>query len=234
MLDSKSSLIIWNINADVFNREKYIELKHRLSESGETPQIIAINEVKAKNPKHSIELVEYQLPGYSFESLNLLNSTGRGMVLYILSSIKYSPLNFSSSFVEAQVAIIEPQTENQLVFGSIYRSPTCTLENTKQLNSLIDGIMRHKPEKLLLMGDFNYPSIDWTNVTVSGSVHSKEFLFVETLRDNFLSQLSLKPTRGRGTNIPSTLDLVIVNDEHLVKSVETGPRSARVTIPLYK
>ncbi len=50
---------------------------------------------------------------------------------------------------------------------------------------------------------------------------SIDFLFIEAVRDSFLSQLVNEPTRARGTNTPSLLDLVLANEEALINSVKT-------------
>ena len=64
---------------------------------------------------------------------------------------------------------------------------------------------------------------------------SKEYIFIETLRDNFLSQLVSDPTRFRGNDEPSTIDLVITNDENRVSILQQYPglgRSDHVIIDL--
>ena len=55
------------------------------------------------------------------------------------------------------------------------------------------------------MGDFNFGNINWNN----WQGNSSEIQFLECLRRNFLLQRVTEPTRYRGSNVPSLLDLVI-------------------------
>ena len=59
------------------------------------------------------------------------------------------------------------------------------------------------------------------------SANSKDFLFLEAMRDAYLTQLIDVPTRGRGNDTPSTLDLMITNDNAVVGDI-------RVDAPLGK
>ena len=56
-----------------------------------------------------------------------------------------------------------------------------------------------------MMGDFNYPGIDW-NVYSARRENSEEQKLVECILDNFMFQFVHKPTRWRGTNTPNVLD----------------------------
>ena len=68
------------------------------------------------------------------------------------------------------------------------------------------------------MGDFNFSDSEWDNST---AVHNNtsSLKFLNTLQDNFLLQYINIPTRGRGSDVPQILDLVIINTE-IVTSIE--------------
>jgi hypothetical protein len=73
---------------------------------------------------------------------------------------------------------------------------------------------------ILIMGDFNYPDIDWENWNTKGdNTNSHEYKFVETIQDNFLYQHTRKPTRRRGTDTPHILDLIVANEETMIHSL---------------
>ena len=74
--------------------------------------------------------------------------------------------------------------------------------------------------QILLVGDLNFPGIDWKAVATKSRALEAEFHFIETIRDNFLSQLITEPTRSRGTDNPSTLDLVLTTEEDMVASTK--------------
>ena len=73
---------------------------------------------------------------------------------------------------------------------------------------------------LLLMGDFNFPEIDWINNRVKGSQESELQRFYDQLQDKFLVQKVCKPTRVRGNQKPSLINLVISKDENIIDGIQ--------------
>ena len=65
-----------------------------------------------------------------------------------------------------------------------YRSPTASAQENEMLLEVINNVAQSKV--LLLMGDFNYPMIDWELQDTGGP--GKEFL--DVVQDNFLWQHS--------------------------------------------
>ena len=86
--------------------------------------------------------------------------------------------------------------------------------STSQLNELLKSAASSCTH-LLVCGDFNYPSIDWT----TGYGHTSEPCaqqFLDTLQDLFLYQHINLPTRYRHGQVSNTLYLVITNEEHMI------------------
>ena len=75
-------------------------------------------------------------------------------------------------------------------------------------------------DHILLTGDYNYPNINWENNSTSTGLDQKEFNFLESSKDCFLTQLIKEPTRGRGSDKPTVLDLVFTDNENLIMSTE--------------
>ena len=71
-----------------------------------------------------------------------------------------------------------------------------------------------------MCGDLNYSEIDWDSWSTTDTQHSTDFL--EAIRDSFLYQHVREPTRARGTDRPSLLDLVLTNEEHMVNNIQYG------------
>ncbi len=69
------------------------ELKARLATCNDKPMIIGIAEVKPKNYRYALQTSEIQLPGYELFIRNLDNNVGRGIALYVHSSLQASPFN---------------------------------------------------------------------------------------------------------------------------------------------
>ena len=73
-----------------------------------------------------------------------------------------------------------------------------------------------------MVGDYNYPKIDWTSYTSDSKYEDINFEFIESVRDCYMHQHVTTPTRGRGTETPSVLDLVFSNEAELVEGVTTN------------
>ena len=63
-------LNIWYTNADTLTKDKIQELKDDINASS-PPDIIAVTEIKPKNYTKELQIVEYMIDGYEFESVNL-------------------------------------------------------------------------------------------------------------------------------------------------------------------
>ncbi|XP_044753367.1 uncharacterized protein LOC123312873 [Coccinella septempunctata] len=75
------------------------------------------------------------------------------------------------------------------------------------------------------------PDVQWP-LTNDRSCSSASAIYVDTIRENNLFQLVDQPTRFRKNQNPSLLDLILVNDPHLIASTEFLPpfgRSDHVT-----
>ena len=80
-----------------------------------------------------------------------------------------------------------------------------------------------KNSHVLLLGDFNYPKIDWKIMcTTVPSIEDKEFKFIEMFREFYFIQHISEPTRGRATTEPSLLDLVITSEDSEIVLIETA------------
>ena len=79
----------------------------------------------------------------------------------------------------------------------------------------------------LIVGDFNYPGINWIDGSgFTNSTSSEEQQFADFIMDHYFYQLVDKPTR-----VNSILDLVLSNSPISIASVESGPSLADVGVP---
>ena len=74
---------------------------------------------------------------------------------------------------------------------------------------------------ILLCGDFNYREIDWENEFSNPNSHYADF--INTIQEHFLFQHVREPTRYRGEEEPSVLDLIFTNEEGMVNNLVSGP-----------
>ena len=73
----------------------------------------------------------------------------------------------------------------------------------------------------LIVEDFNYPDVDWNTWKTEGdSTDGEDYNIVESLRDGCWFQHVTQETRGRGTNKPNLLDLILTNKEDILLNIQ--------------
>jgi hypothetical protein len=98
----------------------------------------------------------------------------------------------------------------ELLVGVCYRSPNKLIHNDNH-SPLRDLIREIHCRNFVLMGDFNYPDIDWSGLQAKTPDSQ---LFVETLDDCFVTQHVVEPTRQC-----HVLDLVITREPAMIDVV---------------
>ena len=208
-------------NADQFTHAKKDELQQRIVT--EKPMLIAVSEINAKNGTERSE-ADYSIDNYTINPVNLDKTSGRGIIIYTHSSLDKSAIQvkMDNTFEEACLLEVRLRNGDMLMFGCIYRSPTQTLdstENNENLNKLLQAICTKSYSHVCIVGDFNYRDINWNSWTTPHDENSKEAKFIEAVRDCFLFQHIEEPTRARGNDDPSLIDLVLTNEELQVSDV---------------
>ncbi|XP_056395052.1 uncharacterized protein LOC130290887 [Hyla sarda] len=154
------------------------------------------------------------LQGFTLFRKDRMNRKGGGVCLYVRSSMKVSvndaivcddSEDVESLWVELQK---EGNTE-KIIFGVIYRPPNITEEIEGRLYKQIERAAR--AGTVVIMGDFNYPDIDWGRGLAKTTKGRK---FLNLLQDNFMGQFVEDPTR-----CDALLDLIISNKAELVGNV---------------
>ena len=218
----KPSIKVMFTNADQFTHAKKNELQQRIVT--EKPMIVAVTEINPKNGKDMNE-ADYSLDGFSMHPVNLENpKNGRGIIIYTHNSIEKSviKLKVTNAFEESCLLEVRLRNGDFLLFGCIYRSPTQTptsAENNDHLNTLLRSLSSKSYSHVCLVGDFNYRDINWKSGTTPHGEGSKEAAFMEAVRDCFLFQHVEEPTRIRGNDNPSLIDLILTNEELQVSDV---------------
>ena len=70
----------------------------------------------------------------------------------------------------------------------------------------------------MIVGDFNYPRIDWETEHVDESSNIVK-PFLDEIQTNFLYQHIAKPTQYRFGQEPSLLDLILTNEEGMINNI---------------
>lgn len=131
-----------------------------------------------------------------------------GVLLYVkneINSYEYSELNILKS--ESVWCRVKTAGNENINIGVCYRSQAAEDDEVKELFKAIETASN---EQVMIMGDFNYPKINWETFECD----SYGVLFRDLLLDNYLFQNVRDPTREN-----NILDLVISSDVNLVTEV---------------
>ena len=196
-------------NADQLTSSKKVELMKRIEK--EKPLVIAICEIKPKNIKER-DIQDYTIPDYFIYPVKLdpNGTTGRGLAVYTHKSIDKSTIQIQPEHDFEEACLLEIRLR-----GCFYQSPTPTINsegNNEKLNSLLRSVSRKKYSHTSFLGDFNYRDINWETCATPHNEGSKEAKFLETIQDCFPHQHIREPTRKRGNDEASLLDLILTDE----------------------
>ena len=87
----------------------------------------------------------------------------------------------------------------------------------EELKKLIRRIGEMKRQQVIITGDFNLKSIDWTTGDSRNQVEKE---FINACTDAFLIQHVREPTRGRSGQEPSLLDLILTTADDNINNLQ--------------
>ena len=184
------------------------------------PGIVSVTETWAKSDKSD---AAYSLKGYNLYRNDRSDGFG-GTILYIKDGIDQRvcrPLNTEGFDNSAWCWIIEKGGKKTLV-GSIYRSTNSTEENDKLLlDKLLLANEIAGDNRVLILGDFNLPNIDWEEKELRRGARRIEEQMLDVVNDCFLYQHVKEDTRFRNLQ-SSSLDLIFTKEERDVKNIVVG------------
>jgi endonuclease/exonuclease/phosphatase family metal-dependent hydrolase len=182
---------------------------------------MGVSELKPKNSRYNLTPAELSITNYDMFHTDLDKREGRGCILYVHKDLKAAPHVSNTEFDDQVWAKVKLNNADQLLIGCMYRSPNSSRDMNDHLNESIRKAADAMESHLLIMGDFNWPNIDWeTWRSNSESPDDPNNLFIETVRDSYLYQHINKPTRGRNSQQPHVLDLLFTNEEGMVSDIE--------------
>lgn len=112
----------------------------------------------------------------------------------------------------------------KIILIACYRPPSCTSSFVNDLHDVINMIVVRFPgATLLVLGDFNYPTIHWSNVIPFSKPFSPECdSFLNLISDFALFQMITQPTRITSCSA-SILDLVLTTSVDLMSPITFLP-----------
>ena len=144
-----------------------------------------------------VEDAELSISGYVLfrkDRSSAVERRGGGVSLYVreeLSPVEFRP---STEYLEQIWCSLGDVDRRGLLLGVCYR--TASQVFGYDINArLRDLLTELRDDRVLLMGDFNYPGVDWVRSDY-GRASPKGVMFVDCLEDNFYEQCVKEPTRG--------------------------------------
>ena len=162
--------------------------------SDHEPDLILVTESWCSNniSNSEISIDNYFIePSLRLDRTDTLNGIGGGLLVYVRNGLKVLPIDNQSTFNQyCNFNVLCDNNEVDFNVTLVYRSPNSTQEN----NRLLNDIILNSPQNDLIVGDFNFPNIDWS--TNECDARSRDF--VQIIEDKFLTQLINFPTHNRG------------------------------------
>ena len=185
------------------------------------PLIIAVTEFKPKNSRYALTAPELALQDYDMFHTPLEDPDGRGCIIYTHKDLKATEVTMKGQYRDHVWCAVRLNNHDELLVGCIYRSPNSNSASNEHLNEILKESSMMNVSHVLLMGDFNYPQINWESWdTTSQNPQEASYKFIEAVRDAYLFQHVKKPTRARRMDAPHILDLIMTNEEGMVSDLE--------------
>ena len=128
-------------------------------------------------------------------------------------------IDHCTNYEDAIILEMKLKGRDSIILACIYRSPSSNEEQNLALNNLIKEVVDSKHSHKVIVGDFNYPQIDWKNLRTNRTGDAQARRFLETILENYLHQHIEQPTRARGEENPNVLDLLFTNELNMVTEV---------------
>ena len=116
---------------------------------------------------------------------------------------------------------IEMSNKTFLHMLCLYRSPSSSSENNKLLSELILNISLIWG-KLLVPRDFNYPTINWDNLSTPNLSNFCTFKFLAATQDALLFQYVQNHTHTGLNQKPTLIDLFFSQDDQTIANMTTS------------
>jgi len=191
------------------------EFKMRFCDS----DIIGVVETHASDVINDADI---SLDGFNMYRLDRKGKAGGGLALYINRKWKSCLCHelMNSDFSESLWCTISTGY-GQLLVGLCYRSPSSDANNNMNLLNLLELAAKYQHcTNVMIMGDFNYPSIDFCSHSVSSGLASDAFQFFDKCQELCLFQHVYEPTQFRDGQLPSCLDYVFTDEDNLVHDLQ--------------
>ncbi|KAK2711587.1 hypothetical protein QYM36_012662 [Artemia franciscana] len=188
------------------------------------PNFVVVTESLPKNspyPKAYFQQVE----GYT----SLVNTKYKHeFFVYVHLLLKHTEVNDPLALSINRCLVIDvkiPSSTNSIRITAVYRSPIVNELSPNNNANLLQYLQNVSTISagVLVVGDFNLPSIDQKNQITSLSEQSFEHHFLQNLQNMYLCKHIQEPTQFWDDLTPSVFDLVITKSPDNVRNIEILP-----------
>jgi hypothetical protein len=155
-----------------------------------------------------------------------MGKSGGGVALLVPDSVQASVLGLPTSHLTFEAIAIKIHFKlSELVIISVYRAPSRSKAHeifSDQWLSYFKSL-NLKKTPFIIVGDFNFPNINWARSIARGKPDSLAQKFLSFCLLNSLDQKVLVPTRIKNGRTKNILDLVLASEQYLVSEVRVLP-----------
>jgi hypothetical protein len=173
--------------------------------------------------KPDIQNSEIHLEGFTPYRSDRIERNSGGSMIYIHDGQPASEImNISNNYCSGISMYI---INYNLIITTIYRPPDCPKQAFTEILDAVKNTtndINHLKPDILIMGDFNFPRLQWPNgKLISGGTKTEQEQvksLLQLMDAFFLNQYILEPTRGN-----NILDLALSNNEQLIHHYLSTP-----------
>ena len=202
-------------NADNLNNKKE-ELKALMKLKD--IDVALICETLSKTQLASLPPVPFIFEGYD----TYVDNTGRGVIIIFKESLELTLLQKFNDLYSPAIFVKVANSSHLLHLAIVYRSPNISKADDEKLNFQISQAAK-KLKNLIVYGDFNHPEIDWKHMFCSTGEEHAASIFLHTIQDSKLDQLTSEPTHFKPNCRPSLIDLVLTNNNEIIAAPSHMP-----------
>ena len=125
-----------------------------------------------------------------------------------------------SNYSELVWCSIKLTNSDKLLVGCVYRSPSSSKDNNLKLNALLKNAVQFEHSHIFIFGDFNYKEINWHNLDISIDIEHDASIFLENVRDIYLTQHITQATSCRDNQQAICLDLIFTNEDLMIDDLQ--------------
>ena len=111
----------------------------------------------------------------------------REQVFYLISkrNILYQKLVISSiaNTNPSEIIAVELMLKEKIILACVYRRPNSSPDNSNHISKSLKILSRRFSSNLLVVGDFNYPKIDWEHYSTTSSPNDLNSKFLDCTRN---------------------------------------------------